>query len=194
MQNKENYSKITFTDGDQIILQNYQVINDKIIFCKYNNFVLKNTEVVGVKKVKTYEYFNKWVEKTSKKSLIYVPSNSTTLTAEKKSFVVETMLDYLLTSSNDYINIPINIICNDAVFYVKNAYSSNAPVKLLFGNTDFKVYNEKTLYVQIHNITNLINTKITVSIDIYNDISRINKIGMIDFDFNVVSSNNPSGD
>ena len=117
MQNKENYSKITFTDGDQIILENYQVINDKIILCKYNNFVLKNTEVVGVKKVKTYEYFNKWVEENSNKSLIYVPSNSTTLTAEKKSFVVETMLDYLLTSSNDYINIPINIKYRSTSFF-----------------------------------------------------------------------------
>ncbi len=196
MQNKENYSKITFKDGEQIILQNYQVKNDKMILCKYNNSELKNIQIGGTEYLeKTYEYFNKWVTEDTLKSITYVPMESTTLIAEKKTFVLKTNREYIINTLVDYIDIPVIFESNDAVFYVKNAYSRNAPVKLLLPTIgDFKVYDVKVLRVRIYNIPNLINTNLSISLDIYRDISRMNKIGMIDFDFKIISSYNPSGD
>lgn len=71
MQNNQNYSELIFQDENRIVYQNYQVINDKIIYPKYSYFALDNV-TDGEYVQKQYTYFKCWLTDMTNKHPINV--------------------------------------------------------------------------------------------------------------------------
>lgn len=195
MQNNQNYSKLIFQDENRIVYQNYQVINDKIIYPKYSYFALDNV-TDGEYVQKQYTYFKCWLtDMTNKHPINVLDKQATTFNACKGSFKAQMAKEYIVHETASYIDVPIMFYDVEFPIYVKNAYSDNTNVRLVLPyRDDYKIYKQKGLDIRIYNIESLLNSVVNINLEIYSDLARKELIGNIDFTLNIVSSNNPSGD
>lgn len=194
MQNKTQYSKITFDDEGKKVTS-YQVKKDELILIE--NIDEKMTDTSTSEEIrKTYYYFDKWVDSIDFQELQYVPTTDTTMVSKRimVNFQV-TKTPTLENLSGTVVILPLTFFVSEEI-YIQNAYSEDTKVSITstLDNKYICVNNKNQINLVFSDIRGLENKIVKVELDVYKDCFYVKKLGKIKFELEFKTSHLPSGD
>lgn len=193
MRDDERFVKITFqtTEQDKVF---YQVIGEDLITINYDQiFTDQSTsdKIMGF-----YSFLNKWVNNSTLKEVKTVPSGNATLIPILYNVGLEVEKNhYIEGATGTILYIPISI-STDVPLYIRNVICDKTHMSIAKTNLleYIELNGDQTIRLILQNPSNFNNNKFNIKLDVYEDKFFVRKVGRMEFEINICSSNNPSVD